>query len=381
MTAGLDVPTDDALDLPSARAVECWADEDRAELVCCQILEITHDVKTFVFEAPDRSVFHFDPGQFVTLEVEVGGETLTRCYTISSPPTRPYRLSITVKRVIDGPVSNHLHDHLTVGATVTVAAPLGRFSLVHHPAPKYLFLSAGSGITPLMSMTRTLYDLGTEADVVFVHSARTPADIVFRRELDAMAATTPHLQVIHICEGDYPADRWTGLRGRLSTTILTSVVPDLAERKTFTCGPAAYMEAARRIVEEAGLPMGNYHEESFSFEDLSAPERPEIAVEALEALDQAEDDAPAVTTFTVEFARTGQTVTCAADQYVLDAALAAGLRPPSSCSQGMCGTCKTTLLAGQVDMQHNGGIRPREVAQDKVLICCSKPLSDLRIDS
>ena len=85
--------------------------------------------------------------------------------------------------------------------------------------------------------------------------------------------------------------------------------------------------------------------------------------------------------FSVEFVRSGRTFRCGADQNVLDAAYEAGLTPPSSCGQGMCGTCKTTVLSGTVDMQHQGGIRPREIAQDKLLICCSKPLSDLRIDA
>ena len=78
--------------------------------------------------------------------------------------------------------------------------------------------------------------------------------------------------------------------------------------------------------------------------------------------------------------KSGRTISCRADENVLDAALAAGLRLPSSCTQGMCGTCKVSKLAGDVEMNHNGGIRPREIAADKILICCSKPLSDLAID-
>ena len=75
-----------------------------------------------------------------------------------------------------------------------------------------------------MSMTRTLYDLGSDADVLFVHSARTPADIIFRRELDAIAAVMPNIRVSHVCEGDYPSERWMGLRGRLSTAMLRALV-------------------------------------------------------------------------------------------------------------------------------------------------------------
>ena len=149
----------------------------------------------------------------------------------------------------------------------------------------------------------------------------------------------------------------------------------------FCCGPAPYMAAVRRILGEAGFDMQNYHEESFSFEDLTMKEFSARAT-ADGATDEAEPGATSATrTYSVEFVRSGRTFTCAEDENVLDAAYEAGLAPPSSCGQGMCGTCKTTMLSGTVDMQHNGGIRPREIAQNKVLICCSKPLSDLTIDA
>jgi ferredoxin len=125
--------------------------------------------------------------------------------------------------------------------------------------------------------------------------------------------------------------------------------------------------------------MRNYHEESFSFEDLTMKEF--SARGASDAgLDQESPGGAETRTYSVEFGRSDHTFPCAGDENVLDAAYAAGLSPVSSCGQGMCGTCKTTMLSGTVDMQHNGGIRPREIARNKVLICCSKPLSDLTID-
>lgn len=373
---------------PELGAPDCWADADEAVLVCRKVLDITHDVKSFYFEADGGRSFHFDPGQFVTLQLEIDGEVVSRCYTISSPPTRPHLISITVKRVVGGPVSSWLHENAVPGTRVTAQAPLGGFTLQPPVAPKYLFLSAGSGITPVMSMTRTLYDLAADADVLFVHSARTPADIIFRRELDAIAAVMPNVRVAHVCEGDYPSERWMGLRGRLSPAMLQSLAPDLAEREIFTCGPAAYMASVRRILGQLAYDMRGYHEESFTFENLPAAEVPPpletqndliSGGEGSTASNEAASAPPK--TYSVEFVRSGLTVTCAADENVLDAAYAAGLRPPASCTQGMCGTCKTTMLAGEVDMQHNGGIRPREVAQNKILLCCSTPRSDLRIDS
>ena len=374
---------------------ECWADSDVAELVCCSAQDVTHDVKNFVFAAPEGRSFEFEAGQFLTLQLEIGGEPVSRCYTVSSPPTRPHRLAITVKRVQGGPVSNWLHDTVRPGTRVAALAPVGSFTMTDRPSSKYLFLSAGSGITPLMSMTRTLFDLGSDADVLFVHSARTPADIIFRRELDAMETLMPNLRIVHVCESDYPSDRWPGLRGRLSAAHLQSLASDLAERVTFTCGPAPYMASVRRILDSLGYDLRNYHEESFTFGELPAVDREAVAAESDGGASGADGGAggadggaggadggePAGATFTIEFTRSGRTVTCGADQFVLDAAFSAGLRPPSACSQGMCGTCKTTLVSGDVDMQHNGGIRPKEVAQGKVLICCSRPLSDLVIDS
>ena len=365
--------------VPPPWAADCWGEDDQAELVCRTVLDITHDVKTFVFGAADGKVFHFEPGQFITLQLEIDGQPINRCYTISSPPTRPHLISITVKRVLGGPVSNWLHDNVTPGTKLTVLAPLGQFTLANPVANKYLFLSAGSGITPVMSMTRALSDLGSAADIVFVHNARTPADIIFRRELEAIAAVQPNIKVVHICEGDYPSERWMGLRGRLSAAALQAIVPDLHERLTYTCGPPAYMAAARRILTESGYEMANYHEESFDFDALPASEQQAREVE--HPTEDGGDSDSVEQTFTIEFVRSRKTVTCGPSQYVLDAAFSAGLRPPSSCSQGMCGTCKTVLLEGSVDMQHNGGIRPREVAAGKILICCSTPLSDLRLEA
>jgi ferredoxin-NADP reductase len=357
------------LNLP-VRLEAVWGETDSSTLICRQVQDITHDVKTFLFEPAQPALFHHEPGQFVTLALHIGGRSVSRCYTISTPPTRPHLLGITVKRQPGGLVSNWLHDTMAPGKRISAEGPFGVFTIARHPSPKYLFLSGGSGITPVMSMTRTLYDLGSDADVVFVHSARTPSDIIFRRELETMASTAPTVRVVPVCERDSPREPWGGLRGFLNVEMLRLLAPDLAERVVFCCGPAPYMAAVRRMLGEAGFDMQNYHEESFSFEELT-----------LKEFDQEPPGGTETRTYSVEFVRSGRTFTCAEDEYVLDAAYAAGLTPTSSCGQGMCGTCKTTMLSGTVDMQHNGGIRPREIARNKVLICCSKPLSDLTIDA
>jgi ferredoxin-NADP reductase len=292
--------------LPSSTK-ECWDETDRAVLVCRQVLDITHDVKSFHFAAEDGGAFTFDPGQFITLELEIEGSPISRCYTISSAPTRPHLLAITVKRVPGGPVSNWLHDNVNPGTRIPALAPLGAFTLTQPIAKKYLFMSAGSGITPMMSMTRTLCDLASDADILFVHNARTPADIIFRRELDAITAVTPNVRVVHMCEADYPSERWMGLRGRLTPAALEAIAPDLAERVVYTCGPAPYMGAVRRLLEESGFDMQNYHEESFSFDSLPRAERAEVVAAEPAAGEKpaSGESTGAETSFAVEFVRSG----------------------------------------------------------------------------
>ena len=349
-------------------ALPAWdADLDHG-LVCCQIRQETHDVKSFFFRSEIPALFKFLPGQFITLELEINNDVINRCYTISSAPTRPHTISITVKRQPNGIVSNWLHDHLKVGSKISVLGAAGEFSCALAPAKQYLFLSGGSGITPLMSMARAFHDLGEDADIVFVHSARTPADIIFRKELDLMQFNQPHFSAAYICEKLENEANWSMPVGYLNLEALKQIAPDFLQREVFTCGPAPYMTAVRTMLASAGFNMAQYHEESFSFAELAVSEPTEIKTDS---------SITGTSNFKVELTKSGVTVECAPNQFVLDAGLASGLRLPSSCRKGLCGTCKTKLVSGKVDMKHGGGIRQREIDQGLFLPCCSKPLSDL----
>jgi glycine betaine catabolism B len=355
-------------DAPPAK----WNPDTDETLVCCQVRRETHDVKSFLFRTREPKLFRFRPGQFFTLELMIDGQAVNRCYTISSAPTQPDTLSITVKRKPGGVVSNWLHDNLKAGGEIKALGPAGDFSCTHHPSEKYLFLSGGSGVTPLMSMTRTHYALGQDNDIVFVHSARAPRDIIFRRELEVIGHGMAHFRSAFVCETNGGNAAWTAPVGQLDLTLLKALAPDLTEREVFCCGPEPYMEAVRSILKSADLDMARYHEESFSFE-RRATAGPEANVEAV-TVPAAEGS------FKIEFTRSGRTIDCGPDQFILDAARAAGMRLPFSCSKGMCGTCKSKKLSGEVVMTHNGGIRQREIDQGLFLPCCSKPLSDVTIE-
>ncbi|EEG10006.1 hybrid-cluster NAD(P)-dependent oxidoreductase [Pseudogulbenkiania ferrooxidans] len=342
-------------------------------LECVAVHDETHDVRTFTFRAVPARRFAYLPGQFITLELEIDGQTVNRCYTLSSTPTRPDTVTITVKRVPGGQVSNWLHDNMKPGQLVSVLGPSGEFSYASAPVRSYLFLSAGSGITPLMSMSRALADLGPQLDIAFVHSARTPADLIFRHELVQIARMRPGFRQAAIVQSRHPEPEWHGLEGFLDLPALERLVPDFRQRAVYCCGPAPYMSAVRKLLTDAGYDMALYHEESFNFAELAASPVVE------EAGCQAET-AGCEGGFEVRFAKLGDVITTAPGQTVLAAAQQQGLRLPSSCSQGVCGTCKTKLLEGKVDMKHGGGIRQREIDQGWILPCCSIPLTPLVLD-
>lgn len=347
------------------------------EVVVRRVVPVTHDVVSVVLEPTLPGGVAFTPGQYLTLALEIDGRLVERCYTIASPPTRPHLLTLTVKRVPDGEVSTYLHERLRPGDRLTARGPLGGFSVAEHPARRYLLLSAGSGVTPTLATLRTMADLselagsGGDLDVVVVHSARTPDDLVARAEVEALAATYDGLRVHWVCEADGAPDRsglWSGPRGRLTADLLRAFAPDVADREVFTCGPPGYMAAVRELLVEVGADPAHCHEESFVLGTAGAPS-------------DADGASATPVAASVTFARSGCEVACPAGTTVLAAAEQAGVRLPSSCAEGMCGTCKSTLLSGRVDMKHAGGIRPREIAQDKFLPCCSTPDGDIVVDA
>lgn len=346
-----------------------WHSGEQKNLECLAVRQETHDVKTFIFQCADFSALSFEPGQFITISPVIGGQNIARCYTLSSSPTRPFAFSITVKRVPGGTVSNWLHEHLKPGDSLNASGPAGSFTPVGHPAAKLLYLSAGSGVTPLMSMTRAACDMAGNLDIVFLHSARTPTDIIFHAELTRMQAAMSGLRVISVCEGFDDTTQWQQPIGRLDLSLLNQQVPDYKEREIFTCGPQGYMEAVKSLLREAAFDFTHYHQESFDIAALNE----EPLIEQVASLNQQD-------VFTVTLSRTGKTFSMPANQTVLSAAKKAGAIVPSSCSQGVCGTCKTALLKGTVEMNHNGGIRQREIDKGLRLLCCSKPTSDLVLD-
>jgi ferredoxin-NADP reductase len=235
-----------------------------------RVIEEAREVKTFVFASDPPLLFHYLPGQFVTLILDLGGKTVRRSYTLSSSPSRPHLLSITVKRVPaageglpPGLVSNWLHDHLCPGHRLTINGPFGDFSCLRHPDPRLLLISAGVGITPMLSMARWLTDTAAAVDTVFLHSSRSHLDLICRRDVELLSVHNPLLRPLLLTTRPEAGAGWTGLGGHLDPALLKSGVPDFLYRRVFCCGPDGFMLHVKEMLRDAGFPMDRYHQESF----------------------------------------------------------------------------------------------------------------------
>ncbi|HHO0882106.1 hybrid-cluster NAD(P)-dependent oxidoreductase [Aeromonas hydrophila] len=327
----------------------------KRELVCVAREPLARDLETFWFEAADGEPLpDYLPGQHLPISLDIGlglrRERLQRRYTLSSTPERPERYSISVKKVGGGRISHWLHQQLQPGDLLLAAAPAGEFHL--GTGRSLLLLSAGSGVTPMLSIARTLALRGELGDVHFMHLCRSEADIPAASELHALAQQGMTLTL----SLSQPDTHWQGLKGRLDDELLKQV-KQLAEREVFICGPHGFMADAAARLTALGVPAERIRQESFGGAILSVA-RPHQAVQL----------------------RIGKQSFAGNNQgTVLDQAHKQGVDLPWSCRAGICGSCKQTLLAGEVDHPDAPAITAAERAEGKILTCCAVPLTDLVI--
>lgn len=269
-----DPPASAYMPLVGATPETCarWSGAELAVRVQRIIVE-TPEVKTLVLVPETPTLFAYLPGQSVQVHIAVDGQKLQRRFTLSSSPTRPYALAITVRRSggsearAAGIASVWLHDRVAQGDTLVISSPHGDFSCARQPYPRLLLASAGIGITPMLSMLRWLTDTASEADVVLLHCARTSADLIARRELELLAMANPRLRLVLVTSRPETGAAWIGLSGRLGDELLTLAVPDVTRRRVFCCAPEPFRKALRALLAKRSFPMDNLIEESFGRAD------------------------------------------------------------------------------------------------------------------
>jgi ferredoxin-NADP reductase len=284
------------------------------------VLPETPDAATVVIR-PGRSWKGHVPGQYIRIGIDVDGVRQWRAYSLTSDLTRTDGcISITVKAIPGGKVSNHLVRRTRPGTIVQLDQAAGEFVMPPERPAKALFVTAGSGITPVMGILRNHADELT--DVVLVHSAPTADDVVFGPDLRRMAAEG-RIRLV---------EQHTDTAGMLDSAAIADLVPDLHERATWACGPVGMLEALEAHWAAAGLTDRLYTERF----------RPTLLVTGEGG--------------TVSFARSGTTLDADGATPILDVAEEAGVLMPSGCRMGICYGCVLPLREGAVRDLRNGEI-------------------------
>jgi ring-1,2-phenylacetyl-CoA epoxidase subunit PaaE len=341
-------------------------------LAIAQLRRETADAVSIAFAVPAdlRDAYRFAPGQHVTIRAEIDGVELRRSYSICAGVDED-ELRIAVKRQEGGVFSTFANERLAPGDTLEVMTPTGHFTapLVPDQRRIYLGIAAGSGITPLMSIIKTVLAREKLSRFFLLYGNRTTQSIMFLGALeDLKDRFLDRLSVAHVLSRE--AQDVPALSGRIDGDkvglFLKNVVPAASIDHAFICGPSALIDLAEPLLATLGVPRERIHVERFSIDGAATPRRPtpsagpaptrRILAEADAVLDGVSH----------RFA-------IAEGETVIDAALAAGLELPYSCRGGMCCTCRAKLVEGKVAMDVNYSLEPWELEAGYVLTCQSRP--------
>lgn len=337
-----------------------------------EVVRETEDTVTIYFEQPEPFL-EYKPGQFLTLVMDFEGKEQRRSYSLcTSPYVDPFP-GIAVKRVPEGLFSNFLNEKVFPGKTVNVLKPVGNFTTdFHSQNHKHFFLvAAGSGITPIMGILKSVLINEPNSKVTLVYCSRNEEQIIFKKELDALEEKyAGKLSVIHNLS--QPSGSWTGLKGRLTKEKLQEFAKeaesDLSfQKEYFACGPEGLMDNFEETLQELGVPSDNVHRESFysSAADLAH----EAAIHGYTGGILTRD-------VTVILEGEEYTVTVTPDKTILEAGRDHDLNMPYSCQSGLCTSCMGKLLSGKVKMDEDAGLSKNEKEAGYVLCCVSRPLTD-----
>jgi ferredoxin-NADP reductase/Fe-S-cluster-containing hydrogenase component 2 len=339
----------------------------RGKLTLSDVVDETHEVKTFRFVPPRGGPVPFEylPGQFVTLHIAPQGIPTKRSYTIASSPTWRDRIEITVKREGQGLVSRWLHDELNIGDEVEIEAPNGTFTFSGKEADRVVLIGGGVGITPLMSVVRYLAATNWPGKMHLILGFRSPRDLIFREELAELQSRNANLSVTITLSG--PQDEpWSGRVGRIDAALLASTVSDLAAHRVHVCGPPPMMDAVKTALVSLGVPHAQVKTEAFGTvkRDPSAKDAGsmEIAGRAL-------------------FLGAGVTVPVPVDATLLDAADTAGVSIDNACRSGTCASCRVKLVSGRVTMAVEDALTDQDRAEGYILACQAKVQGDIEVDA
>ncbi|TMQ71685.1 MAG: ferredoxin--NADP reductase [Candidatus Eisenbacteria bacterium] len=326
-------------------------DHEYHSLAVVDVVDETADTRSFVLEIPPalEETYAYAAGQFCTFRATIGGEPVSRCYSMSSSPDAGDPFTTTVKRVSGGPMSNWMNDTLAPGDTIEVMRPLGLFVLRETDVPIVAF-AGGSGITPVISIIKSALATTTRP-ITLVYANRMADSIIFADALERLrSASGGRLSVHHHLDSE---------RGFLDPAACAALARDRARADFYLCGPGPYMDTVQAGLSMLGVAANQLLIEKF---DVGG--------------DAPVDEETSVTeSLVIRLDRKKHALKYQPGDTILEAARRAGLRPPFSCESGSCATCMAHLDAGSVHMRVNNALSAEEVEDGWVLTCQAVPTS------
>ena len=340
-----------------------------------EVVKETPDAISIVFEHQEEKIA-YKPGQFFTLIPVIEGKKVRRAYSVCSSPYTDDYPAVTVKRVEGGLVSNFLNSTLKAGDTLEVMEPMGSFTLIPEAGKKrhIVLFGGGSGVTPLMSIAKSVLHQEPESDVSLIYANRNEHSIIFREQLQKLEEKFgKRFTLIHVLD-EKPLD-WVCPTGLLMPEMLKDLMrllPSWPAEQTeyFMCGPEGMMENVAVTLKELQVPQEKVHRESFV-----AGKNPAVQGGA-EPIAAAGDDTPKAREVTIILDGEEYKVQVEPDKTILETALAQDIDMPYSCQSGLCTACRGKCLSGKVKMDEEDGLSESEQEEGYVLVCVGHPLTD-----
>jgi ring-1,2-phenylacetyl-CoA epoxidase subunit PaaE len=332
-----------------------------------EIIEETHDTKTFTFWHPVHQSVSYKAGQFLTLIPVINGQKVRRSYSMSSSPNKDASIAVTVKRVPNGLVSNYLCDSVKVGDAIEVMEPMGHFVAEPNPMKErtIVLFGGGSGVTPLMSILKSVLPVEQGSKVYLVYGSRDEENIIFKKQLAELELKYEgRFKVLHVLTK--PSYTWTGYKTRINQAsavifLKQDFAIDIAKAEYYLCGPEGMMEQVENALKMFNVPKDNIHKEHFG------------SAGTHEVLHEDDDDSIKDQTVTIQYEGNDYQVLVKAHETILEAALREDIDLPYSCQAGMCTACLGKCVSGKVHMDEEDGLTDKELQQGYILTCVAHP--------
>ena len=335
-------------------------------------IQETEDSCSLQFIIPDqlKPIFSYKPGQYLTLKVVIDNQEERRAYSISSCPLTDDFIQITIKNIDGGFVSSYLVNNIKEGDWLDVLPPLGNFTIEtnENKEHNYIMIAGGSGITPLMSMLKTILIAEQHSKVFLLYSNRYKDNIIFFDELNHLFRKYPdRLNIYHFISRE--TIEQNNFYGKLTPELFKSLIleklTDINSIDFYLCGPTSLMQSIEQVLVENNIPISKIHKESFVSTNLfdevgTKPQIPEFETRNIK-----------VRVYGQEY-----DLIVEKDDNIITAGIKNGLIFPYSCQIGACSTCRAKLVSGDIFMEVREGLTDAEINQGFILTCQSHPMSD-----